>query len=454
MTMEPAWEPRQQPAQLEGAAVQAGAKRTGAEKGSTRRRKNGTRRRKAQLVKNRQQKVRTFSCRGGREFSQQTLEGCLFFADGLEGAGLVVGGASGGDKVLQLGHTSLSLGNLTSGILPFSHGAGALVEASVDGTGDADTGDAGVEAGAEAGAATGSEAGGDAGFEAGVEGAGDTRGGSGDGEREREAAESAKDGKREGEGLLAVCASVKSTSNPTVGSSSPLSSLYSAETWSTARHQVDNVKACWSNGVRPAAGEEGWEDARRRTSQMVLGECRVAEEEPAVSARAVWGTKEAQEIRLRFSTLEERHGRQPRAAERAPQWPEAAETARQVDEGGGGGTAGGRRRRRRRQVAEGGGDGAAVAGGGAVGGERRGERMEAAQMARQAAEGGGEGTARGWRRRPAHRRGRFDGLIKAKSLQALPRAHGYKVGTGDTGAPESVSVITGQSVKRALQRAL
>ena len=103
--------------------------------------------------------------------------------------------------------------------------AGVLVEAGVDGTGDADGGDTVVEAGAEAGAATGSEAGGDAGFKAGVEGAGDTGGGSGDGEREQEATGIAKDGKREGEGLLATCASIKSASNPTVGSSSPLSSL-------------------------------------------------------------------------------------------------------------------------------------------------------------------------------------------------------------------------------------
>ena len=73
-------------------------------------------------MKNGRLKVRTFSRRGGREFSQQTLESCLLFADGLEGAGLVVGGASGGDEALQFSHASLGLGDLAGGSLTFGHG--------------------------------------------------------------------------------------------------------------------------------------------------------------------------------------------------------------------------------------------------------------------------------------------------------------------------------------------
>ncbi|KAG5461092.1 MAG: hypothetical protein BJ554DRAFT_6770 [Olpidium bornovanus] len=91
-----------------------------------------------------------------------------------------------------------------------------------------------------------------------------------------------------------------------------------------------------------------------------------------------------------------------------------------------------------------------VAGGGAAGG--RGRRDGRPEAARRAAEGG---AMSGRRRkafvvvfgRPAHRGGRFDGRIKAKSLQALQGAHGYKVGTGDTGATESASVVTSQSVE-------
>ncbi|KAG5456007.1 MAG: hypothetical protein BJ554DRAFT_4371, partial [Olpidium bornovanus] len=77
--------------------------------------------------------------------------------------------------------------------------------------------------------------------------------------------------------------------------------------------------------------------------------------------------------------------------------------------------------------------GSGAAGGGATGGHR-------------AALGGSEAAVQragtGWwkgKARPVHRGGRFDGHIKAKSLQALQRVHGYKVGTGDTGATESAS---------------
>ncbi|KAG5459449.1 MAG: hypothetical protein BJ554DRAFT_148, partial [Olpidium bornovanus] len=110
------------------------------------------------------------------------------------------------------------------------------------------------------------------------------------------------------------------------------------------------------------------------------------------------------------------HGGQPKEAQQVA---EKGETGGHLmAEAVGGGVAGGRRRRDRRAP-----DGASASG-----------RSEAAK--------GGKGKVSG----------RFDGHIKAKSLQVLQRAHGNKVSMGDKGITESASVVTSQSVEECFNR--